>query len=110
VEWRLPPKGRQRSRPFVVSAAHTVVAAVGSLRRNIAVIYETSFGTTREVAEQIADTLGATVLSVDDPPPGFTDLDLLVVGSPTHGSAGSSRLSAGSAWHAEDRLDDLPGG
>jgi hypothetical protein len=51
---------------------------------NAAVVYESSFGNTRVVAETIAAELGATLYSVDDPPPDLRGLDLLVVGAPTH--------------------------
>ena len=52
------------------------------------VIYELMFGTTREIAEAIADGLrsklevDAVEVGVAGPPP--TDVDLLVVGGPTH--------------------------
>jgi flavodoxin len=50
-----------------------------------AVIYESSFGTTRKVAQRIAEALDAEyLLSVDDAPPDLRELDLLVVGGPTH--------------------------
>ncbi|HEU5362361.1 MAG TPA: flavodoxin domain-containing protein [Gaiellaceae bacterium] len=51
---------------------------------NAAVVYESSFGNTRAVAETIAGELGARVYSVDDEPPELEGLDLLVVGAPTH--------------------------
>ncbi|HEY6962683.1 MAG TPA: hypothetical protein VI408_12395 [Gaiellaceae bacterium] len=50
-----------------------------------AVVYESSFGNTRRVAEQVAETIGATyLLSVDETPPDLSGLDLLVIGGPTH--------------------------
>ncbi|HEV8459885.1 MAG TPA: flavodoxin domain-containing protein [Gaiellaceae bacterium] len=83
-----------------------------------AVIYETSFGSTRAVAERIADTLGATLLSVDDPPPDLNDLDLVVVGGPTHvhGMSGKrSRQAAvdqgatgGTATGVREWLEQMP--
>jgi hypothetical protein len=51
---------------------------------NAAVVYESSFGNTRAVAEAIAAELGARVYSVDEEPPALGELDLLVVGAPTH--------------------------
>jgi hypothetical protein len=65
------------------------------------VVYESWFGNTRRLAEEIADALGAEgevdIVSVDDPVPPFNHLDLLVVGAPTHVhglSSGRSRASA----------------
>jgi hypothetical protein len=49
-----------------------------------AVVYESSFGNTRDVAAAVAHGLGASLHSVDEEPPDFGDLDLLVVGGPTH--------------------------
>ncbi|HET7137960.1 MAG TPA: hypothetical protein VFI04_06365 [Gaiellaceae bacterium] len=51
---------------------------------NAAVVYESSFGNTRALAEAIAGALDARVYSVDDEPPELDGLDLLVVGAPTH--------------------------
>lgn len=48
-----------------------------------AVVYETSFGNTRRVAETIARELGATAYAVDAAP-ALDGIDLLVVGAPTH--------------------------
>jgi len=52
------------------------------------VIYESWFGNTRQIAQQVAVALEVEgeveVLSVDDPLPSLEDVDLLVVGAPTH--------------------------
>jgi hypothetical protein len=47
------------------------------------VICESSFGNTRAIAEAIAETLDAEVLSAVDPI-DLDEVDLLVVGAPTH--------------------------
>ena len=53
-----------------------------------AIVYESMFGNPRRVAEAIADGLGdavrVTVLRVKDAPEAFPDIDLLLVGAPTH--------------------------
>jgi hypothetical protein len=52
------------------------------------VVYESWFGNTRRVAEEIAATLAhegqVDLLTVDETPPPLEDVDLLVVGAPTH--------------------------
>jgi hypothetical protein len=51
------------------------------------VVYESAWGNTREVAEAVAEGLGlgATTVAVADAPPLETvDVELLVVGGPTH--------------------------
>ncbi|MFP5319969.1 MAG: flavodoxin family protein [Acidimicrobiia bacterium] len=53
------------------------------------VLYESIYGNTRAVAQAIGEGLSGAydvvVLAVDDAPPlGMADLDLLVVGGPTH--------------------------
>jgi flavodoxin len=52
------------------------------------VVYESWFGNTRQLAEEIARVLGeeseAQLLTVDDELPPIDRLDLLVVGAPTH--------------------------
>ena len=58
-----------------------------------AVVYESSFGNTREVARAVARALGASLHSVDERPPDFGALDLLVVGGPTHVHGLSSERS-----------------
>jgi Flavodoxin domain len=52
------------------------------------VVYESWFGNTRRIAQQVAAALAADgeveVISVDDPLPSLVHLDLLVLGAPTH--------------------------
>jgi hypothetical protein len=52
------------------------------------VVYESSFGNTRRIAQQIAAALAregdVELVSVDDPLPPLEEVDLLVVGGPTH--------------------------
>lgn len=66
-----------------------------------AVVYESWFGNTREVATAIADALRESgevvVLSVDEPAPELDGLDLLVVGAPTHAHGLSSSMTRKSA-------------
>jgi hypothetical protein len=76
------------------------------------IIYESMFGNTREVAEAIAEGLGAntdaTVVPVWSASVSSADLDLLIVGAPTHAhslSRPASRVEAGQ-W-AEDTTKDL---
>lgn len=60
----------------------------------VAVVYESWFGNTRAVAESIAfalRSLGEVALaSVDEPAPELDDVDLLIVGAPTHAHGISS--------------------
>ncbi len=58
-----------------------------------AVVYESSFGNTREVALAVARGLGASAHAVDGEPPDLGELDLLVVGGPTHVHGLSSERS-----------------
>jgi hypothetical protein len=54
---------------------------------NTLVVYESMWGNTRAVAEAVAEKLGedVTLVEVNDAPAQLTtDLDLLVVGGPTH--------------------------
>ena len=66
-----------------------------------AVVCESWFGNTRKVGEAIAHELGqhgeALQLSVDDPAPPLEQIDLLVVGAPTHVHGLSSAMSRRSA-------------
>jgi flavodoxin len=66
-----------------------------------AVIFESWFGNTHKVAEAIAAELrrdgDVVLLSVDDLPPRLHDLDLLVVGAPTHIHGLSTAMSRRSA-------------
>jgi flavodoxin len=65
------------------------------------VVYESSFGNTRRIAEEIADGLAEAgeveVFTVDDEVPGLAHVDLLVVGAPTHVHGLSSARSRESA-------------
>ena len=53
-----------------------------------AIVYESMFGSTRRIAEAIAEGLrpfaAVTVVKVKDAPEAFPDADLLLVGAPTH--------------------------
>ncbi|GAA4142514.1 flavodoxin family protein [Leifsonia shinshuensis] len=53
-----------------------------------AIVYESMFGSTRQVAEAIAEGLrpfaAVTIVKVKDAPEAFPDADLLLVGAPTH--------------------------
>ena len=52
---------------------------------NALVVYESIYGNTRAIAEAVADGLGgASVASVATAPGDLENLDLLVVGGPTH--------------------------
>jgi hypothetical protein len=77
------------------------------------VVYESWFGNTRELAEAVAAALAAegevTVLSVDDPLPPLDELDLLVVGAPTHVHGLSSGMSRKSAIEQRDGDSAEPG-
>jgi flavodoxin len=90
-----------------------------------AVVYESWFGNTQKIAEAIAEGLRsggeAVVVSVDQPAPHLGEIDLLVVGAPTHIhglSSGASRKSAvqqlgtdGRAGRGvRDWLQELPAG
>jgi flavodoxin len=61
------------------------------------VVYESWFGNTRALADEIAGVLAQDgdvyLVSVDDPRPPLDDVDLLVVGAPTHVHGLSSRRS-----------------
>lgn len=61
------------------------------------VVYESWFGNTRLIAEQVAEALLAEgeveIVSVDDPPPSLLHVGLIVVGAPTHVHGLSSRPS-----------------
>lgn len=65
------------------------------------VVYESSFGNTRQVAEEIAGALAEAgeveLISVDDDVPALAHVDLLVVGAPTHVHGLSSKRSRESA-------------
>ena len=61
------------------------------------VVYESWFGNTQRIAEEIADALEkegeVELVSVDDPRPSLEGVDLLVVGAPTHVHGLSSKRS-----------------
>ena len=61
------------------------------------VVYESWFGNTRGLAEKIAAALAeegdVTVVSVDEPIPSLQDVDLVVLGAPTHVHGLSSKRS-----------------
>ena len=80
------------------------------------VVYESMFGNTHEVAERIgeglASTFDVTVMPVGDAIGEFmSDVDLLVVGGPTHAhgmSSSMSRRSASDQAESDDALDLEP--
>jgi hypothetical protein len=88
------------------------------------VVYESWFGNTRRIAEQIAASLAlegeVDLVSVEEPLPPLDDVDLLVVGAPTHVHGLSSKRSREGALtqgaHGEpgigvrDWIEALPGG
>jgi hypothetical protein len=61
------------------------------------VVYESWFGNTRRIAEEIAAALApegqVDLVTVDDPLPPLEDVDLLIVGAPTHIHGLSSKRS-----------------
>jgi Flavodoxin domain len=65
------------------------------------VVYESWFGNTLQVAKHIASALAAEgeveLVSVDDPLPPLDDVDLVVVGAPTHVHGLSSMRSRDAA-------------
>jgi hypothetical protein len=48
------------------------------------VVYESMYGNTRAIAHAIAETLGSKAVMVQEAPADVADIDLLVVGGPTH--------------------------
>ena len=88
------------------------------------VVYESSFGNTQRIAEQIAAALAqegdVELVSVDEPLRPLDDVDLLVIGGPTHIHGLSSRRSRqGALDHGaggelgigvRDWIDGLPNG
>jgi hypothetical protein len=60
-------------------------------------VYESWFGNTRRIAEEIAAALAhegqVDLVTVDDPLPPLEDVDLLIVGAPTHIHGLSSKRS-----------------
>lgn len=90
-----------------------------------AVVCESWFGNTRKLAEAIAGELRkdgeAVLLSVDDPVPALDEIDLLIVGAPTHAHGLSSSMTRKGAIDQRHEpgsagvgvrgwLRDLPGG
>ena len=77
------------------------------------VVYESSFGNTRQIAQKIAKSLAEAgeveVVSVDDELPDLAHLDLLVVGAPTHVHGLSSKRSRQSAIEQRDGDGGEPG-
>ena len=75
------------------------------------VVYESWFGNTRRVAEEVAAALKADgeveLLSVDDPLPSLENVDLLVVGAPTHVHGLSRPVSRKSAIEQRGREGDV---
>lgn len=61
------------------------------------VVYESWFGNTRRIAEEIETALAeegeVEIVSVDDPLPSFLHVDLVVLGAPTHVHGLSSERS-----------------
>jgi hypothetical protein len=75
-----------------------------------AVVFESWFGNTHEVAKAVARELGRVgeveLLSADDLPPAFEELDLLVVGAPTHVHGLSSARSRRAALDQRGRTGE----
>lgn len=73
------------------------------------VVYESSFGNTQRIARTVADALAVDgevdVVSVDDELPPLDEVDLLVVGAPTHVHGLSSRMSRKGALEQQGRRD-----
>jgi hypothetical protein len=88
------------------------------------VIYESWFGNTRQIAQEVAFALAGEgeveVSSVNDPLPSLEDVDLLVVGAPTHVHGLSGKRSREAALDQGGRggvgigvrgfIDGLPNG
>lgn len=74
------------------------------------VVYESWFGNTKRLAEEIADVLAAEgevdLLSVADPPPSLEHVDLLVLGAPTHVHGLSSPRSRHEAVQQRGRIGE----
>ena len=80
------------------------------------VVCESRFGNTHKIAEAVAGALDAELLSVDDPLPQLDEVDLLVVGAPTHVHGLTSERSRTAAVEqggtggrgVREWLDELP--
>ena len=72
---------------------------------NALVVYESMYGNTRAIAEAVAEGLGgASVVSVAKAPAELSEVDLLVVGGPTHMhglATNRSRQMAAEAAHED---------
>lgn len=63
------------------------------MTNNKLVIYDSQYGNTQKVAQAIADSISAKIISVSDiRNDNLKDLDLLVVGSPTQGGRATANL------------------
>jgi flavodoxin len=72
------------------------------------VLYDTNHGNTRKVAESIAETLGAPVLSVSDVKiDELAGFDLIVVGSPIVGWKPTEKMTAFLAGLGAGRLKNV---
>lgn len=75
------------------------------------VVYESWFGNTQRLAERIAAALGeegdVEVVSVDDPLPSLVDVDLVVLGAPTHVHGLSSERSRRGAIDQQDSAGEI---
>jgi hypothetical protein len=79
------------------------------------VVYESTFGNTRRVAESIrdglAETVGVDIRSVDDTTPVvLADYGLIVVGGPTHAYGMSTSVSRAQARDGQPGHADAVGG
>ena len=78
------------------------------------VVYESWFGTTRELAQAIAAELHrhgeVSLLSVDDPAPPLEGFELLVVGAPTHAHGLSSAATRDAALEQANSAGEVGAG
>ncbi|WP_349866705.1 flavodoxin domain-containing protein [Leifsonia sp. WHRI 6310E] len=84
--------------------------SAGAANGRVVIVYESMFGSTRRIAEAIAEGMrggpDVTVLPVKDAPETFPDADAIVVGAPTHVhglSRPSTRAEAGRWGDDPDR-------
>ncbi len=53
---------------------------------NILVLYDSKYGNTEKIAQAIGETIGCQVVHIGEVNPGtLKGLDLIIIGSPTHG-------------------------